>query len=216
MSRAERDYAGDTTDGRAVRGEATRERVLVAARDVLLERGFAQTSTRAVAERAGVRLSLVHYHFGSKHQLLTDVLERENEQLLERQRKLYGSPGPLAEKWRAACEFLDEDLRSGYVRVLWELWAAGLADETLASRWRAAMAGWRELLEAVAAEWLVTIDAEPPLSARGLATLVTNVFQGIEIELLAGVTEDEAAHREVLDALGAVIERWELPALHGA
>jgi AcrR family transcriptional regulator len=196
-------------DKRAVRGEATRERVLAAARDVLLERGFAQTSTRAVAERAEVRLSLVHYHFGSKQRLLVEVLERENEQLLERQRELYATPGSLARKWRMACEFLDEDLRSGYVRVLWELWAAGLADETLAARWRSAMAGWRTLLERVAAEWVATIDVEPPLSPKGLATLVTNVFQGIEIELLAGVTTEEAPHREVLDALGRVIERWE-------
>ena len=198
-----------TTDGRSIRGEATRERVLGAARDMLLERGFSQTSTRAVAERADVRLSLVHYHFGSKQQLLIEVLERQNELLLERQRELYVAPGPLAEKWRTACEFLDEDLRSGYVRVLWELWVAGLADETIAPRWRSAMGGWRSLLESVAAEWVATLDIEPLLSPRGLATLVTNVFQGIEIELLAGVTEDQAAHREVLDALGAVIERWE-------
>jgi AcrR family transcriptional regulator len=199
-------------DKRALRGEATRERVLTAARDVLLERGFAQTSTRAVAERAEVRLSLVHYHFGSKQRLLVEVLERENEQLLERQRELYATPGSLARKWRIACEFLDEDLRSGYVRVLWELWAAGLADETLAAGWRSAMAGWRTLLELVATEWVATIDVAPPLSPRALATLVANVFQGIEIELLAGVTEDEAPHREVLDALGGVIECWERPA----
>jgi AcrR family transcriptional regulator len=199
-------------DRRSLRGEATRERVLTAARDVLLERGFAQTSTRAVAERADVRLSLVHYHFGSKQRLLVEVLERENEQLLERQRELYATPGSLARKWRIACEFLDEDLRSGYVRVLWELWAAGLADETLAARWRSAMAGWRTLLELVATEWVATVDVQPPLSPRALATLVTNVFQGIEIELLAGVAEEEAPHREVLDALGGVIERWERPA----
>jgi len=199
------------TDGRAVRGDATRKRVLIAARDVLLERGFAQTSTRAVAERADVPLSLVHYHFGSKQQLLIDVLERENELLLARQRELYAIPGPLAQKWRSACEFLDEDLRSGYVRVLWELWAAGLADEQLAARWRSAMGGWRELLESVAAGWIASLETKPPLSARGLATLVTNVFQGIEVELLAGVTEDDAAHREVLDALAAAIELWEQP-----
>jgi AcrR family transcriptional regulator len=201
--------SSETTDGRAIRGEATRERVLLAARDVLLERGYGHTSTRAVAERADVPLSLVHYHFGSKQRLLVEVLERENELLLERQRELYATPGPLAAKWRTACEFLDEDIRSGYVRVLWELWAAGLADETLAARWRSAMGGWRSLLESVAAAWLATIDIEPPLSPKGLATLVTNVFQGIEIELLAGVTDEDAAHREVLDALGAVIERWE-------
>ncbi|HEY6398829.1 MAG TPA: helix-turn-helix domain-containing protein, partial [Solirubrobacteraceae bacterium] len=123
-------------DGRALRGEVTRERMLAAAREILLERGFAQTSTRAVAERADVRLSLVHYHFGSKHGLLIEMLERENALLLERQHDLFAGPGPLAAKWRTACEFLDEDLSSGYVRVLWELWAAGLADEELAARWR--------------------------------------------------------------------------------
>ncbi|HEY7003974.1 MAG TPA: TetR/AcrR family transcriptional regulator [Gaiellaceae bacterium] len=196
-------------DGRGARGEATRERVLAAARDVILERGFAKTSTRAVAERADVHLSLVHYHFGSKQQLLIEVLEHQNEALLERQRELYAEPGPLAEKWRTACEFLDEDLRSGYVRVLWELWAAGLADEMLAARWREAMGEWRTLLESVAADWLATLQESPPLSAKGLATLVTNLFQGIEVELLARVGEEEASHREVLDALGDLIARWE-------
>lgn len=196
-------------DGRAARGESTRQRILAAAREVLLERGFAQTTTRAVAQQAGVGLSLVHYHFGGKQGLLVEVLAHENELLLERQRELYAAPGPLAEKWRTACDVLDEDLRSGYVRVLWELWAAGLADETLASGWRAATAGWRSLLESVFAEWATDLKVELPLSPRALATLVANIFQGIEIERLAGVTEKEAPHREVLDALGALIERGE-------
>src|SRR5215216_2553217 len=48
-----------------------------------------------------------------------------------------------------ACPYLQEDLRSGYVRILWELWAAGLTDEDLAQRWRDAVAAWRVLLERV-------------------------------------------------------------------
>jgi AcrR family transcriptional regulator len=196
-------------DGRAVRGEATRLRILDAAREVLLERGYGGTSTRAVADEAGVPLSLVHYHYGGKQALLVSVLERENEHLLERQRALYATPGPLAEKWRTACEFLDHDIHSGYVRVLWELWAAGLADEQLAERWRSAMAGWRDLLASVFATWAADLETDLPLTPRALATLVSNVFQGIEIELLAGVTEQEAPHREVLDALGLLIERAE-------
>jgi AcrR family transcriptional regulator len=198
-----------TVDGRAVRGEATRLRILDAARDLLVERGFSGTSTRAVAERAETRLSLVHYHFGGKQQLLVAVLERQNEQLLERQRALYAEPGPLSEKWRTACDFLDDDVRSGYVRVLWELWAAGLADPELASRWRAAMAGWRDLIESVFADWAAELELELPLSPCVLASLVANIFQGIEIELLAGVSEREAPHREALEQLGGLIERAE-------
>jgi AcrR family transcriptional regulator len=196
-------------DRRALRGLQTRMKILDAAREMLLERGAGGTSTRSVAEEAGVPLSLVHYHFGGKHALLVAVLERENEELLARQRALYAEPGPLAEKWRTACEFLDEDIHSGYVRVLWELWAAGLADAELAASWRSAMGGWRDLLTSVFVEWGETIEGELPLSPRALATLTSNLFQGIEIELLAGVTPEEAPHREVLDALGALIERAE-------
>ena len=200
------------TDGRALRGEATRLRIVDAARDVLLERGHAAASTRAVADEAGVRLSLVHYHFGGKQGLLLEVLERENALLLARQRKLYAAPGPLAQKWRIACDFFDEDIHSGYVRVLWELWAAGLADEDLAAGWRSAMGGWRLLLESVFASWAQELDVELPLSPRALATLVCNLFEGIEIELLAGVPEEDAPHREVLDAIGVLIERAEAKA----
>ncbi len=201
--------ADPTTDGRAIRGQATRDRIVDAAREILVENGHGGTSTRAVAERAGVRLSLVHYHFGGKQGLLVEVLQRENDHLLERQRELYASPGPLAEKWRIACDLLDEDVRSGYVRVLWELWAAGLADAELAAGWRSAMAGWRELITSVFTEWGDELDLELPVRPRALATLVANLFQGIEIELLAGVSEAEAPHREVLDAFGAMIERAE-------
>ena len=196
-------------DQRIARGDATRALILAAAREALSESGYPGTTMRSVAERAGVQLSLVHYHFGSKQRLLVAVLEHENESLLERQRELYAAPGPLAEKWRTACDLLDVDIRSGYVRVLWELWAAGLADDELAAGWRAAMGGWRRLIESVFADWADELGIELPVSPRALSTLVANVFQGIEIELLAGVTEEESPHREVLDALGALIERAE-------
>src|SRR3954447_8151992 len=194
------------TDGRALKGAATRDRIIEAARDVLVTHGHAGTSTRAVAEEAGVNLSQVHYHFGGRQGLLIEVLHRENEALLARQNALYSAPGPLSEKWRLACDFLGDDLRSGYVRVLWELWGAGLTDPELAAGWREAIVGWRDLLESVFAAWVVEVKLELPISPRLMATLVTNVFYGIEVDLLAGL---EGPHREVLDAIGALIERAE-------
>ncbi len=193
-------------DLRRARGEDTRSQILDAARDALAEQGYTRTTTREIADRAGVPLSLVHYHFGGKQQLLAAVLDRENERLLERQRRLYAGPEPLADKWRTACAYLREDLRSGYVRILWELWAVGLADEQLAARWRAALGGWRDLLTAVASEWLDQLDLELPVSARALATLAANAFQGAEAEILAGVGEQEAPHLEALEAVAALIE----------
>jgi AcrR family transcriptional regulator len=159
-----------------------------------------------VADAAGVNLSQVHYHFGGRQGLLIEVFERENEALLARQHALFAAPGPLSEKWRLACDFLDEDMESGYVRVLWELWAAGLTDPELAAGWRDAVGHWRDLLESVFAAWMEEVSLELPIEPRVMATLVANVFYGMEVDLLAGL---EAPHREVLDALGVLIERAE-------
>jgi AcrR family transcriptional regulator len=201
-----------SVDQRVARGEATRTLILDAARDVLRDSGYAAATTRTVALRAGVQLSLVHYHYGGKRGLLVAVLDRENERLLERQQALFAAPGPLSEKWRTACAYLREDLRSGYVRILWELWAAGLADEELARRWRDTMADWRDLLTVAAEHWAGELQLDLPLSPRAIATLVANVFEGAEVEILAGVPEEDAPHLEALEAIGALIERIEASA----
>jgi len=198
--------SSDLRDRRSVRGDATKELILEAARESLREQGYSATSIRAVAERAGVQLSLVHYHFGSKLAMLVAVLEHENAKLLERQQALFARPEPLSAKWRAACRFLEDDLESGYVRILWELWAAGLADEQLAARWRDATAGWRRLMAEVFEEWSREMELELPISAAAVATLVANLFQGLEVEILAGVSEAEAPHLEVLEAVAKLIE----------
>jgi AcrR family transcriptional regulator len=193
-------------DLRRARGVDTRTQILDAARDALAQDGYAHTTTRSIAERAGVQLSLVHYHFGGKQRLLEAVLARENERLLERQRALFAGPEPLADKWRAACAYLREDIRSGYVRILWELWAVGLSERELAASWREAIWGWRELLTRVAEEWTETLDGKLPVSPQVLVTLVANVFQGAEAEILAGVTEEEAPHLEALESVAGLIE----------
>lgn len=198
-----------TADQRVARGDATRSQIVSAARDVLAANGYSGTSTRAVADRAGVQLSLVHYHFGGKSGLLAAVLEAENERLLDRQQKLFAGPEPLAEKWRTACEYLREDLSSGYVRILWELWAAGLTDGDLARLWRDAMAGWRLLLENVVEQWAADRGIVLPMPPHAIATLVANAFQGAEVEILAGVSEDEVPHYEALEAVAGLIEHVE-------
>ena len=53
----------------------------------LLADGYAGLSTRKVAEEAGVPLSQLHYHFGSKQGLILALLEEENQRRLERQNR---------------------------------------------------------------------------------------------------------------------------------
>ena len=102
----------------------TRTSILGAARQCLLADGYANLSTRRVADSAGVPLSQIHYHYGSKHQLVLAVLAEENERLLGRQRAMFDAPEPLWARWDRACDFLDTDVASGYVRILQEMIAA--------------------------------------------------------------------------------------------
>lgn len=52
------------------RGEATRAALLAAAGELIPEVGWGSVTTRSVAQRAGVRPGLVHYHFDSVEALL--------------------------------------------------------------------------------------------------------------------------------------------------
>jgi len=205
----ERAAAESSRDLRLARGRSTRAQLLAAAADVLREEGYAATSMRAVADRADARLSLVHYHFGSKRGLLVAVLEDLTERLLERQRALFEDGRSFADQWRTACDYLREDVRSGYVRILWELFAAGLADPEIAERWRVTQRGWRELLEARLERLQDEGGAELPMRPRALATLIANLFEGAEAEILAGVHEGEAPHLEALEACAVLIARAE-------
>src|SRR5687767_4351400 len=96
------------------RSTATRVAILDAARSCLLGDGFGRLSTRAVADAAGVPLSQVHYHFGSKQQLILDLLAAEDQRRLARQTAMYAEDRPLWQRYEQACDFLEDDLDSGY------------------------------------------------------------------------------------------------------
>jgi AcrR family transcriptional regulator len=63
------------TDGRRERSARTQARVVTAARELFLERGFIATTIDAVAERAGVAVQTIYYAFGTKPHLLAAVLD---------------------------------------------------------------------------------------------------------------------------------------------
>ena len=115
----------------AVRTADTRALILDAARIRLLADGYGGLSTRKVADEAGVPLSQLHYHFGSKQGLILAVLEVENQRRLARQQNMYAEDAPLWQRYERACDFLEDDLDSGYVRVLQEMIAAGWSNEEL-------------------------------------------------------------------------------------
>ena len=188
---------------------STREVILDAARTRLLMQGYAGLSTRKVAEGADVPLSQLHYHFGGKQQLILSVLARENERLLDRQTRMYDQDLPLWQRYEQACDFLEDDLASGYVRVLQEMIAAGWSNDGIALAVRALLQGWFALLGGVldqAAERGITVGG---VAGRELATLIGLQFMGAESLLLLGITEDDVPIRSSLARIGHLLRAAE-------
>ncbi|MFB3827800.1 MAG: TetR/AcrR family transcriptional regulator [Bryobacteraceae bacterium] len=81
----------------------TKNRILDAAEQAFAENGYAATSLRGVISTAGVNLASIHYHFGSKEELLKAVILRRVEplnherlaMLAEFERAAGGAPVPL-------------------------------------------------------------------------------------------------------------------------
>ena len=187
----------------------TAVKILDATKRRLISDGFAGLSTRRVAEEAGVPLSQIHYHFGSKQELVLAVLHAENERLLERQRQMLAQELPLWKRWEMACDFLDDDLESGYVRVLHEMTAAGWSNEEIAAAVRDDLASWFELLAKVTGEAANDIGGLGPFTASEIAVLAGIPFLGAETAILLGFTEKELPVRSALRKVGELLRSLE-------
>lgn len=188
---------------------ATRAAILDAARRRVLEDGIARLSTRSVAEAAGVPLSQVHYHFGSKQQLILDVLEAEDARRLARQTDMYAGDRPLWQRYEQACDFLEDDLDSGYVRVLQEMIAAGWSDPVIGDRVRELMQGWNGLLASIAREADRDFGPLGPFPPEEIAALIGQAFMGGEAMILLGFDRGEWPVRSALRRIGVLIRQLE-------
>ena len=204
------DRTADTSESRAERRDRataeTRSAIVAAARERLLADGHANLSTRAVAEAAEVPLSQIHYHFGSKLQLILAVLAVENERLLDRQRAMFDTPEPLWVRWQLACDFLETDVASGYVRILQEMIAAGWSDAEVATSVREMVGGWYRLLADVARR-----EHEQGADLFGftpdeVAVLMATPFLGAEELILLGVTEGTLPIKSALRKVGVILQ----------
>lgn len=187
----------------------TRAHILTAGKTALLDSGYAGLSTRRIAEAARVPLSQIHYHFGSRQNLVLAILAEENERLLRRQGQMFGAEQPLWKQWDQACDFLEDDLRSGYVRVLQEMTAAGWSDAEVAAAVRAYLAGWFDLLTQTAAAVAPRFGDLGPFSPAEVATLVGTAFLGIEAMILLGFDEGAMPCRSALRSVGFLLRTLE-------
>ena len=188
---------------------ATRRQILDAAASTLRATGHGGLSMRQIADEAGVGLGHIHYHFRSKRNLVLAVLEDQNAQRLQRQAEMYDTDLPLAKQWEQACDFLEDDLDAGYVRILQEMIAAGWSDPEIAAQVRELVHGWYELLMDVARRAEARLGKLGPFGPEEIATLVGSAFIGAESLILLGFDEATIPQRAALRRVGDLIRLYD-------
>ena len=154
-------------------------------------------------------LSQLHYHFGSKQGLILALLEEENQRRLERQTRMYAQDEPLWRRYEKACDYLEDDLDSGYVQVLQEMIAAGWSNSDIGDAVRQLLRGWCQLLTEVAREAEDRHGPLSPFTADEAAALIVSVFVGSEALLLLGFDRQIMPIRSALRRIGVLIRQLE-------
>jgi AcrR family transcriptional regulator len=157
---------------------AMRARILDAAADLFLRKGYHDTSVQEVMRAAGVTAGALHHHFVSKKQLGLSVV---TDRIAESVREAWISPVEEARDTvsgvRAAFHLVADGLREqGFVR--------GCPANNLAVELAFADADFRAALQPIFEEWREAIarrlidEARDADEARDLATLVVAAYSG--------------------------------------
>jgi len=190
--------------------DTTKVTLLEAAKTVLLSDGYAGLSTRAIAYAANTQMSQIRYHFGSKEGMVLALFKYMNSQLIERQTGLMtDSSISLSKKWDVACDYLDADISSGYVRVLHEMLAYGYSNQIIGTEIRKTLMLWTDLLTQ-----LVSVIEDKnivlgPFDAKDISALISCAFIGGEAHILIGSEEHGMPVRRALRRFGQVIRLFE-------
>jgi|tagenome__1003787_1003787.scaffolds.fasta_scaffold20883907_2 AcrR family transcriptional regulator len=190
----------------AERRAATRGKVLDATIECLVERGYANTSTRHIARRAGVTVGALQHHFESKADLMAAALQQLGDRMAD---DFLAHPPAEGEPLERVAELLDRvwDVHRGPLfEAGAELWVAARTDAEL----RAAMdAVTRDFAVRVAEGMLHLVPdlvAQPGFAEHamiGLATLRGLAMPGF-VEAADPDTLWSIARPRLLDAFAAL------------
>lgn len=189
----------------AERRAATQSVLLDATIDCLIQDGYSGTSTRRIAERAGVTVGAMQHHYDSKTALVTAALEHLAG-MIAAEVVIVGLPDGRTdlERGKELLERVWQVHRGPLFAAGIELWVAARTDPDLRASLRATRGGIGGVIEDGAAALFPALADDPAFRAAvvtGLATLRGLALQGF----VPGLDPDEAwpeTREHLLELLG--------------
>ncbi|MGH8984335.1 MAG: TetR/AcrR family transcriptional regulator [Acidimicrobiia bacterium] len=187
----------------AERSATTQAALLVSARELFAERGFAGAGREEIVRRAGVTRGALYHHFAGKEDLFRAVFEEVEREVTERVAKAAVSTSdPLAALRRGCQEFLDAALDPAVQRIV-------LVDAPAVLGWST----WREL-EARYGLGLTTMGLQAAMDAdaierQPLEPLAHMLLASLNEAalLVAGADDPNATRAEVGQVVDHLLDR---------
>jgi AcrR family transcriptional regulator len=181
-------------DGRSLRYQHRRGELLDAVGEYVLENGVANLSLRRVAEAVGISHVTLQHHFGTKDELVGEIVEHLLDRTLT-PRGVYsdGVPDPgtdIATRWRALWALLTSPAGQRDIRLFVEVLAQSALDRSGHSVAIARSITHR--VDLIAAN-MISLGC-PEEEARASATVTLATLRGMVLDLLA------TGERERVDA----------------
>jgi AcrR family transcriptional regulator len=184
-------------DKGAAQSAETRQRLVQAAMATLKQDGYAGSSARNIAERAGVNQGLIFYHFGSVASLLLAALDTTSAERLDHYTEAVAQTTNSSELVEAARHIFSEDLDAGYVTVLVEMIAGASATPGLGPEVAARLQPWVAFAEGAVAPILTNSPLGALLPAGDVAYGITALYLGLE--MLSHLTGDRQPTMALFD-----------------
>ena len=195
------------TGGRSVRREATRQRVIDAAREVFAERGVFGGTVEDICERAGFTRGAFYSNFADKADVLEALVEREHDRLLEQLDANFGLVDELGddagapEAWMGAIveRFLGAvpvDRRYWLIQAELELLA--IRDPEGSRRFREAEARFRERIREYLVRGMARLGREFTAEPTAVTDAVIAIVEGTAYRALALGRDDPSAIARVM------------------
>ena len=184
------------------RDSKTRDTLIDATIQIMVEEGYAAATSRRVATKAGVKPALVHYYFPTMDELYLDVFRRGAAAYLERQKQALASALPLHAFWDTLVEPKD-------TRLLLEFMGLANHRKDIRAEIAAWSERWREMqitaLNFIARQHGLDTDDFPP---AGIAVIVAAIGRSLILERALGAT---VGHEEAVALVTRFIDRFEMP-----
>ena len=175
----------------------TRERILNAVVEQLVQSGLAGTGIRELASAAGVSHRTLLYHFGTRDALVLEALRvlRDRQFVLVTDAHSFPTTRPiLSDAVRGVWKNISADESSDWFKLFFEAYVASLRQPE----------AYAEFLDGVVHRWISLIEHlfdvdRPELAEDDSATLLLATLRGLHLDLLA--TGDRTRVERALETL---------------